>query len=299
MKSGVLDLADGRQLEYGSFGPPDAPPVMYCHGFPTSRLELELIEPALTQSGLDVQVVALNRPGYGYSSFQPRRTLLDWPRDVVEAADLLELGEFAVLGVSGGSPYALACALAVPDRVSQLGIAVGIGPAEADGMDNSLAFRTVSKSAMIRRFQFGMIALGLNRGQEEKVLEKSLANFSEPDLSVLERPEMQDWFIRVMKESFKQGGRGAAHDASLYLNDWASTPATSTLRHTFGMAAPTAWCLTVWASGWPTGFGIPPTRVGPSTAISRGWRPKPSVLWNRSPAHNALFCCIRGWFGEG
>jgi pimeloyl-ACP methyl ester carboxylesterase len=224
MKSGVLDLADGRQLEYGSFGPPDAPPVMYCHGFPTNRLELELIEPALTQSGLDVQVVALNRPGYGDSSFQPRRTLLDWPRDVVEAADLLELGEFAVLGVSGGGPYALACALAVPDRVSRLGIAVGMGPAEADGMDNSLTFRTVQKSAMIRRFQFGMIALGLNRGQEKKVLEKSLANFSQPDLSVLERPEMQDWFIRVMKQSFKQGGRGAAHDAGLYLNDWGFDP---------------------------------------------------------------------------
>ena len=174
-------------------------------GFPTNRLELELIEPALTQSGLDVQVVALNRPGYGDSSFQPRRTLLDWPQDVVEAADLLELGEFAVLGVSGGGPYALACALAVPDRVSRLGIAVGMGPAEADGMDNSLTFRTVQKSAMIRRFQFGMIALGLNRGPRGKSSRKKSRQF-QPTRSICSRTPRDAGLVHSRNEAIVQTG---------------------------------------------------------------------------------------------
>jgi pimeloyl-ACP methyl ester carboxylesterase len=43
-------------------------------------------------------------------------------------ADALGVGEFAVLGASGGGPYALATGLADPDRVCAVGMAAGIGP---------------------------------------------------------------------------------------------------------------------------------------------------------------------------
>jgi pimeloyl-ACP methyl ester carboxylesterase len=43
----TLDLADGRTLSYSQWGPPEATPVFYFHGFPTSRHEFELARPRL------------------------------------------------------------------------------------------------------------------------------------------------------------------------------------------------------------------------------------------------------------
>ena len=50
------------------------------------------------------------------------RRLLDWPADVRQLADELGLERFAILGWSGGGPYALACAWSMPDRVAAVGL---------------------------------------------------------------------------------------------------------------------------------------------------------------------------------
>ncbi len=54
----------------------------------------------------------------GLSTFKPYRRLLDWPDGVVELADNLPLDRFAVVGFSGGGPYALACAYKIPHRLT-------------------------------------------------------------------------------------------------------------------------------------------------------------------------------------
>lgn len=66
----------------------------------------------------------------GRSDFQPGRTLLDWPDDVADLADALGIDRFAVLGYSGGAPYAAACAYRLPHRLTACGIVGGGGPAE-------------------------------------------------------------------------------------------------------------------------------------------------------------------------
>lgn len=102
-------LPDGRKLAYAEFGRPDGVPVLYFHGAPGSRLEPLLIgDDVLNQLGL--RVIAPDRPGMGGSDFQRGRGFSDWPADVVALADALGLGRFAVLGNSGGGPYAAVCA---------------------------------------------------------------------------------------------------------------------------------------------------------------------------------------------
>jgi pimeloyl-ACP methyl ester carboxylesterase len=90
----TLNLADGRTLSYSQWGPPDATPVFYFDGFPTSRREFELARPRLEQSNLPVRVIAIDRPGFGTSTAKPNRTFLDWPTDVTEAADLLDIDRY-------------------------------------------------------------------------------------------------------------------------------------------------------------------------------------------------------------
>jgi pimeloyl-ACP methyl ester carboxylesterase len=51
-----------------------------------------------------------SRNQHGLSDFQPHRRLVDWPDDVSAFADALGLARCAVLGMSAGGPYVLACA---------------------------------------------------------------------------------------------------------------------------------------------------------------------------------------------
>src|SRR5581483_781680 len=107
-------------------------PLFYFHGHPGSRLEGRFAHRIAAENGL--RVIALDRPGYGHSDFQVGRALTDWPADVVEAADLLHVGRFRVVGASGGGPYALACARLLPERVIQAAVVSGVGPYRTPGI---------------------------------------------------------------------------------------------------------------------------------------------------------------------
>jgi pimeloyl-ACP methyl ester carboxylesterase len=56
------------------------------------------------------------------------RKLSDWPSLVERLADDLELGEFRILAISGGAPYAYATAVAIPERVRAIAIVGGVIP---------------------------------------------------------------------------------------------------------------------------------------------------------------------------
>ncbi|KAL8389122.1 hypothetical protein RB599_010492 [Gaeumannomyces hyphopodioides] len=108
----ILALPDGRKLAYAIYGDasPAAPTVFYFHGFPGSHREALGYAQAAKRRG--VRLVAVSRPGMGGSSFQTNRRILDWPADVRALADHVDptgRTPFAVAGISGGGPYALAC----------------------------------------------------------------------------------------------------------------------------------------------------------------------------------------------
>jgi pimeloyl-ACP methyl ester carboxylesterase len=100
-------------------------PVIYFHGTPSSRLQAVSGGDAAARQG--VRLIAANRPGYGGAPDAPPG-LSPVAKDTLALADALGLGRFAVLGVSGGGPYALAAAALAPERVAAVGVAAGIGP---------------------------------------------------------------------------------------------------------------------------------------------------------------------------
>jgi pimeloyl-ACP methyl ester carboxylesterase len=73
-----------------------------------------------------VRLVAVNRPGYG-SSGSHESGQVSVADDTVAVADVLGIEQFAVLGMSVGGIYAIACAALHPDRVTAMGLTASPG----------------------------------------------------------------------------------------------------------------------------------------------------------------------------
>ena len=74
------------------------------------------------------RLVAVNRPGYGGSTPSKAPSLLATGRDTAAVAALLGIQEYAVLGISGGGPFAAATGVADPGAVRAVAVVAGVGP---------------------------------------------------------------------------------------------------------------------------------------------------------------------------
>ena len=123
----LFTLPDSRTLSYATYGASTGPVVFHLHGLGDSRLTGALFDqPGKT---LGVRIIAIDRPGIGSSSPQPNRTALDHAEDIRLLAAHLGAKTYSVVGVSGGGPYALACARALPaEQLSSVSLVCGFGP---------------------------------------------------------------------------------------------------------------------------------------------------------------------------
>jgi pimeloyl-ACP methyl ester carboxylesterase len=219
----VLRLRDGRILGYAEYGDPTGHPALLFHGTPGSRLEGAIAHRAAAARG--VRVICPDRPGYGLSDFKRRRSILDWADDVEELADALGIERFAVAGVSGGGPYAAACAVRLPRRLTGVAIISGVGPYDAPGatdgmmLMNRLAL-TLARRAPLAVRLFIWIQEQFGRRSPDRFLDGMIRGLTEPDRRVLARPEIRDLFKRDFAESIRHGSRGATREALLFARPW-------------------------------------------------------------------------------
>ena len=103
MSNQILTLPDKRQLGYAVEG--EGKPVIYFHGTASSRLEILLLKEFAHKNHF--QLIGIDRPGYGLSTFTNRIGLRNFAEDVNVLVDYLQLNSFAVLSWSGGGPFAL------------------------------------------------------------------------------------------------------------------------------------------------------------------------------------------------
>ncbi len=126
MHKDVVQLCDGAVVAIQEYGDPTGTPVIFCHGWPSSSTMAQLAdEPA---RALGVRIISPDRPGISGSSMKLDRKLSDWPPLVARLVDHFEIGEFRILAISGGAPYAYATALAIPERVRAIAVVGGVIP---------------------------------------------------------------------------------------------------------------------------------------------------------------------------
>ncbi len=219
----TVNLSDGRSMSFASFGDPAGRPVFYFHGFPGSRFEPQSNHEEYLKAG--IRLLALDRPGMGQSSRKSKRKLLDWPDDVVEVAKILNLKKFSVLGVSGGGPYALACARAIPGYLDKVTVACGLGPMDAPNATSGMMlsnrilfsygrffppFLRISVSLMVRQLS----------SKPVKGFEKFIEGLPEPDRLVLSGTNAQELVLASAVEGVRQGSKPLLEEISIYSKFW-------------------------------------------------------------------------------
>lgn len=216
-------LRDGRELCWSEHGDPAGRPLFFFHGFPGSRLEAAMVRAEARRRG--VRLIAPDRPGVGGSSDAPGRALLDWPDDVAELADALGLERFPLVGVSGGAPYALACAQRIPDRLSAVGLVGGLGPIHEAGVPaemvfwNRLGLRAGRALPALARPVLALVAPVMRR-RPAFFVRRLAREVEAADREVLAEPELREILAATFAECFRGGARGAAADARIYVSPW-------------------------------------------------------------------------------
>lgn len=218
-----IQLKTGRKLAFNEYGERMGKPAFYFHGTPGSRLEAEFSEDAAKD--YNYRIIAPDRPGMGESDYQPGRALLDWPKNVVEIADHLELEKFGVIGVSGGGPSALACASAIPERLGFVVIMASWAPNSFKGAPREMNkidqfFAKLSENRpQLLTYPFTLMGYVAKRFPK-KFIEFISSSLSDSDRMMLKDPDVEKILTRDVQEAFRQGSQGVADDALLCYKNW-------------------------------------------------------------------------------
>jgi len=207
---GDVSLSDGRTLGYVEWGRVDGPVVVLCH--PATRVVQPGWEAAEAAA---VRIVLPDRPGLGRSTFQPGRSVVDWAADVDALASHLGVKRFSIVGVSAGTPYALACGVRLGHRVDVVGIIAGTVPARDDERRGIPALAVDDRAAALEAIEGRLLAAG---GAE--AAGRRSADRPEPDGSLYRRSEVQAALAAASREARRQGTKGLAYDQLLGMLPW-------------------------------------------------------------------------------
>jgi pimeloyl-ACP methyl ester carboxylesterase len=130
--SEYVRLPDGRRLDFRVSGPDGGLPLVFHHGTPGAMTPLRALERAAHARGL--RLVTASRPGYGDSSRQPGRRVVDVAADTEAVLAAIQADRCLVAGWSGGGPHSLACGARLGAAAAVLVIA-GVAPYDAEGLD--------------------------------------------------------------------------------------------------------------------------------------------------------------------
>ena len=223
-----IRLPDGRALGYGEYGDPAGLPVLYFHGWPSSRYQAKLLHELAGERGL--RVIAPDRPGVGLSDPMPARTFGGWPQDVAGLADALGIGRFRLYGISGGAPYTLATAAALPDRVIAAAIVCGAPPLgdPADRANMHWAYRTLTGLKKLRRtFPPPVIAASrwmIDRGADRAPMTWMMRSISPSDREAIADAGCWESVTRSYLEAVRNGSAPVLTEGELYLEPWDFSP---------------------------------------------------------------------------
>lgn len=222
---GVVGLQSGRRIGFAEFGDPGGRAIVWLHGTPGARRQIPE-EARIFAATHGVRLVSLDRPGIGLSSPHVYPQVRDFPADLTAVADALGLEEMAVVGLSGGGPFALAAGAVLGERVRAVGVLGGVAPTRGpEAIDGGLVAVGVRLAPL---FRWGRVPLGVAlasilrtvRPLASPALDIYARLSPEGDRRLLGRPEVKAMFIDDLFRGRPRQFEGPISDVIAFTNDW-------------------------------------------------------------------------------
>ncbi|MGX9672675.1 alpha/beta fold hydrolase [Mycobacterium sp. HM-7] len=222
---GNIAVGEDRQIGFAEFGDPQGRAVFWLHGTPGARRQIPT-EARAFAARKNIRLIGIDRPGIGSSTPYQYENVLGFTEDLRTIADVLGINRFAVIGLSGGGPYTLATAAAMPDRVVMAAVLGGVAPLIGeDGISSGLMelakivrpiievadtpIRWVAGSLIKLIGPFGSPALDL------------YARISpDGDRNLLSRPEFKAMFLDDLLNGSRKQLAAPFADIVVFARDW-------------------------------------------------------------------------------
>ena len=215
-------LQDWRQMSYAERGAAEGRAVFVFHDSPGSRLLQHPDRSIALDHGL--RLIHADRPGFGMSTPDARRTFAGYAQDIAQLADGLGIGSFGILAIGGGAPYALACAAELPQRVNRIAIAATYVPPEM--LQGLGSWRLRAKLMLSRRAPASLRALLKKDSYRANhdcyhYLRRWERQLAPCDAKLLDTaPGLRSQYEQDAREGFRQSTRGIRAELRLLAYPW-------------------------------------------------------------------------------
>ena len=224
---GCFFLPGGRRIGYAEYGDPTGPVVLWFHGTPGGRRQFPIVGRRAAEK-LGMRVVLVERAGSGLSDSYCYPRIGDWAADMAHVADLLGAASVGVVGLSGGGPFALACAgmPAMADRVAAVAVLGGVTPSVGPDAGCSGAIelaRTMASVTSACRRPFAAVTAAMLTPiipLAHLAYQRLSAAMPNGDKRVFANPEIEAMFIDDMVHVADGRFQALLDDARLFGRDW-------------------------------------------------------------------------------
>jgi pimeloyl-ACP methyl ester carboxylesterase len=223
---GNIAVGDDRQIGFAEFGDPQGRAVFWLHGTPGARRQIPM-EARVYAERRQIRLIGINRPGIGSSTAHQYDTVFAFAEDLRTIADTLGIDKMEVIGLSGGGPYTLGCAAAMPDRVVAAGVIGGVAPTMgSDGIAGGVMGSVGLRVAPLLQVAGGPIAvvasalIRLIRPVGSPAVDLYGRVSPEADRRLLARPEIKAMFLDDLLNGSRKQMAAPFADVVVFARDW-------------------------------------------------------------------------------
>jgi pimeloyl-ACP methyl ester carboxylesterase len=214
----LIVLHDGRRLAYAEYGDKTGFPLFYFHNHAGSRIEGQFFHRDAQHAGF--RIIAVDRPGVGFSDSVRAMSHKSFSDDVVELADSLGLPRFGLLSWAGGSPFAFAAAHQHPERIKLLISLCSVPMQPQPDYPGRSLMGTLSRLSLAAMKMF----IGIRQLSSTRNAQQYLQRLSDAmcfaDRKIIQNPAVLKVMTQGIEESRRQGGFSLASDSRLCFEPW-------------------------------------------------------------------------------
>lgn len=222
---GNIAVGEDRRIGFAEFGAPQGRAVFWLHGTPGARRQIPT-EARVYAEHHNIRLIGVDRPGIGASTPHQYETILAFADDLRTIADTLGIDKMAVVGLSGGGPYTLACAAGLPDQVVAAGVLGGVAPTRGPDAISGGLMRLGSAVAPLLQVGGTPLRLGASlliraaRPVASPALDLYGLLSPRADRHLLARPEFKAMFLDDLLNGSRKQLAAPFADVIAFARDW-------------------------------------------------------------------------------